>query len=222
MRSTDDYEMSENNGLPLLVKVIGGVFAAALLAFAVFVMMSFEPPDPKIAKTAELELELEPEGRDDHPGLRFAWDVSATESPEMVPCVLDDSNASKKVLGVVVDSVAHAYVIKHVGLREFWLVSTVVGGKPIILIHNYLLDKTRVLTKNDSKELVNIRMGGMTGGKVIAVLYDGNRYHQFSESIGLDDYPFEMTTLGQWYEKHPETLVNYDQEEEDPHFMPFD
>ncbi|MCA9127177.1 MAG: hypothetical protein KDB22_08825 [Planctomycetales bacterium] len=218
---TEDFDEITGT-IPVFAKVVALTLLAALVGFIALVIVSFEPPDLGKAKLAQLELELEPGPGDDHTQMRFAWDVSAKTDFRMERPEVTEFNEFTPVVGIVVGNVAHAYVLKKAGLREFLLASIEINGKPIVLFHNYLTDASRVMTSEDSNEWIDIRAGGMCYDKSVVFLYNGLRYQQNSQNIGLSDYAFERTTLRKWCEAHPETLVSFDQEIEDEHFRPFD
>lgn len=202
--------------LPFWFKATLGALALALLGFVVLVLNSFEPPDTRFDALVELqENEREPSGEDDHDTLRVAHEIPAKQQPELLPLsALPDTNyAERRVIGVADGDLAQAYVIKPVPRqRHVLLISTKIGDRPLVISHNYQKNRTRVFTSEDSTELLDVQIGGVDWPINLVYLYQGVRYVESSKKFPLPTFPFEVTTLDKWVEKHPDTLINFDEE----------
>ncbi|RMF45122.1 MAG: hypothetical protein D6753_00970 [Planctomycetota bacterium] len=184
-----------------------------LAAFASVVWMSFEEEDPARAKARRLEAELTPAGLDDHPPLRFANDELALTNPPFRRVIESDID-DRLVCGIEANGKSVAIILRPTERRDNLILSTTVGGKPIVVTHNYLLDTTRVFT-GDSTEPIDLRLGGFTDSKQLVLLYQDVRYLQESDRIPLPDYPYVITTLRKWYADHPDTLLNDSEQRND-------
>lgn len=215
-----ELELAEETpeGLPRPIKLAAAVGGLLLLMGAVYVAFSFDKPDARELRLQQLELEKIPSAKDDHSPLRFAMDEPARQSPTMQPVPEAVELESRRVIGVENEQVAHAYVIEETIERDALIVSTWVGDRPLVITHNYLLDETRVLTSSSANESIDLRHGGWQEDKQLVLLLDGIRYHQHSKMLPLEDWPFEHTSLADWYEEHPHTLVNFDEEKTDRNF----
>ena len=209
-----EVEFESPSQIPTVVKVIAGSILVGLVVFTVVVLRSFEPPNPREAKMAALELEKQPSGEDDHDDLRFANDEPPMIMPVMQPIREQDDLSGRTVIGVAVGDVSHAFVIRDSGQRSVLIISTRIGDNPVAIAHNYAVEGgvTRVFTSPDDSQLIDLRLGGFDDMKTLVLLYQGVRYNQLSQKIPLQDLPFEVTTLANWHETHPETLVNFDEE----------
>ncbi|MFK7736468.1 MAG: hypothetical protein AB8B50_10585 [Pirellulaceae bacterium] len=209
-----DEDLAQTDGLPNGVKVMAVVALLAIVGFVAFIATQFEPPDPRIAKGERLWNEMDAAGEDDHDTLTFVVETQAP-NPKMIPLTKlpDDDLESRKIIGIEVDGIAHAYILHEVPMKKnIFMLSTVIGNRPIALAHNYRRDVTRVLTKENHSEVLDFRLGGADYMRNIAILYDNVRYRQDSERLPLDDYPFTRTTLDKWVKEHPGTLINFDEE----------
>lgn len=218
LRETENIE-PERPKLPLPAKIMAGCLLVGFVAFSLYIVSSFEEPDPRVAKRAALELEKEPSGDDDHQTLRFSNDEPPKRLPELREVSaedLRDSQETRMVIGVTHGDEAHAYVIRGTPRKDALVIAAKIDGKPIVITHNYLLDGvTRVFTSDATDELIDVHFGGYEESQRLVLLYNGVRYHQLSERIPLQDFPFEVTSLTEWAAAHPQTLVNDDEEKSD-------
>ena len=204
------------DGLPLLVKLVGGLMGLAILAWFVFILLSFEEKDPRLVALREQEeamiAELEPDMYDDHAPLRLAVEKLAKAAPLMHPIYdVPEEMMSKNVVGVSVGQTHHAYVIdrQHEG-KNLVLLTTNVEQAPIVILHNYHHDKTFVFSE-EGEDIIDISFGGYDLDNNIVLLFNGVRYVQDSDKLPLERYPYERMTLQEWSELHPNTFVNYDE-----------
>ncbi len=205
---SDETERPRRKGFYLAVGL-----GACLAGFIAVVLMSFEEEDPAVVKARRLEAELMPSGLDDHPPLRFANDESALTAPPFRKATESDID-DRKVCGVETDGKSIAIILRPTERRDHLILSTIVGSSPVVVTHNYLLDTTRVFTR-DTAGLIDLRLGGFTDAKELVLLYEGVRYLQDSDRIPLEDQPFVVTTLRKWYADHPDTLLNDSEQRND-------
>ncbi len=89
------------------------------------------------------------------------------------------------------------------------IVNVVVGGTPVSITYCDELQCTRVLRGSDDAqaEPLPLSVGGWSPVKGLLLKYEGKRYEQTSKELPLQDFEFEMTTLGEWLGRHPNTLI---------------
>lgn len=214
LQGSSDNEIDEPRGIPGPVKIVGLLSVVGLIVFGVIVLNNFEPEETWRAESEALWNERDPEGEDDHETLRFASEEPAVR-PEMLPlsALPDNDLASRAVIGLVEGDTAHAIVVKPNGkVKNVYLATTLVGDRPVVIMHSYLKRETRVLAGPPGDEPLDIKLGGGDFLQNLVMLYDGVRYSQVSEKIPLEEYDFTITTLDKWVEQHPDTLINFDEE----------
>lgn len=211
----EDFE-ADRRGMPKPLLFIVGILSLLFLVWLAIVINSFDKQDSQADAEREEEeamlAELEPGVGDDHGLLRFATDISAKPVPVMIPLYeVPESLLSKKVIGISVGEIHHAYMIDQGSARKnLFLFSTSIGTTPIIALHNYRQEKTFVYS-SDETEMIDVAFGGYDGVNNIILKFNTIRLVQDSDKIPFDPYPFEVMTLQQWSELHPETLVNIDE-----------
>lgn len=205
--TNDEYEQTDK--LPAAVKIMFYLAAVLLAGFVGFIMFSFEGASEQDQYKEWIESERQPGEGDIHDPLRFVWDDPVLTSPPMETLSAGEPVPKRKILGIAVGDEAHAYVLNREAKENISTISTVIGGRPIFLVQDYIENRTRVLT-TDGDELIDIRRGGIEDSSLMPVLiYNNIRYRMTSEQLPLEDYPFEITSLDKWAEEHPNTGVFY-------------
>ena len=116
--------------------------------------------------------------------------------------IADDS----PVLGLEIDGKCRAYLAS--GMAENTnrhIVHDKLGGNAITVTHCDRSACSRVFLRKDVS-VDNFQMGGWSG-KEMWLLIRNKRYLHTSKKLPLEDYPFEVTTWGEWKTAHPETDI---------------
>ncbi len=144
---------------------------------------------------------------------RWEFDVEGISQPSLcrpVDVLLPDN---EKVIGVVVDDEARAYVINAFALTMVHsaeecgahLVSDSVGGHPLWVTHCDRTHSTRVLTSDPENAQPSVRVGGWSDGLMLMV--GDQRFGQNDRALPLSDAEYTVTSWKMWLKHHPETLV---------------
>lgn len=120
---------------------------------------------------------------------------------------------NEKVIGVVVDGEARAYVVKALSVTNFrspedcaaHLVTDSVREQPLWVVHCNLTHSTRVLTSDPQEPAPNVRIGGWSDG--LRLMVGTRRFDQNDESLPLSDVDYTMSCWKNWLTTHPGTLV---------------
>jgi hypothetical protein len=99
-------------------------------------------------------------------------------------------------------------------LVESHIVNDLIDEVPITVTDCDLVDCARVVTAPQRGVPLDLSVGGIDANRQLLLLLDDDRYPQLSDQLPLDDYPFELTTWGEWRESHPDTLVYVGQADE--------
>lgn len=210
-------EIEKPRGLPIAVKIILGIFGLIFLGWLIVVLFSFEGETraERIRRENEEALlnELNPGEFDDHNVLRLATHVSAKGVPKMIRLAeVDPALLDKTVIGLDADGVQHAYIIDPGSKqKDLMLITTSMRTVPIVLLHNYRQNKTFAYTRSMNAQVIEVAFGGYDQASNIALMFGDSRYDQASPKMPFDSYPFEVMTLREWSDLHPETLVNVDE-----------
>jgi hypothetical protein len=131
------------------------------------------------------------------PGIRLPGSVPAEESR-----LADDD----LVIGIEVDGICRAYSVSAMSIVTSHVVNDVVNGRPVSVSYCDRLDTARAFTSDTATEPLTVGVGGWFNSEM-NIRLNGRFYPQLSETIPLDDYPFEKTTWKSWREAHPDTEV---------------
>jgi hypothetical protein len=130
--------------------------------------------------------------------------------------------AAARVIGVRVGDRARAYLIAALSLPNGnrdgvptelsparilgrHVVNDLVGGTPISVTYCDLSNCARVFTGSGTESL-DVAIAGRRGGEMQLML-NGKRFSQHAADAPLPDFPFELTSWGEWRSKHPTSEV---------------
>jgi hypothetical protein len=149
-------------------------------------------------------------------------DVLGVCRPSLIAASQTEVAESSKVIGVVVNGQARAYLMSAMGIPgdalseesevdlEWYLkrhvVNDVIADSPVSITYCDLSQCVRVLTSQGQQQPLRLRIGGISEGKML-LLYEGQRYEQSDDAIPLQDVSFTVTSWGQWKNEHTLTLV---------------
>ena len=178
------------------MRIVAGFFVAALLLSAIagmWLIPSRQPAAGPPGIKTELAEKLDAEGIT-NPKL-----VSASESG-----LLD----TDLVIGVVAFGEARAYLQRALAYYpERHVVNDKFGDVPVTVTHCDVTSCTRVLTKGKKDAPVNVRCGGWSDKKGMALIVDELEYPQLSKDVPLQDVSHVVTTWKEWRALHPESMV---------------
>jgi hypothetical protein len=144
---------------------------------------------------------------------RWEFDVEGITQPPLcrpADVLLSDD---ERVIGVVVDDEARAYVVRAFELTMMQspedcgvhLVADSVAGQPLWVTHCDRTHSTRVFTSGVKDSLPDVRVGGWSDGLMLTV--DDRRFSQNDRSLPLSDAEYTVTSWKKWLKRHPKTLV---------------
>jgi len=111
-----------------------------------------------------------------------------------------------RVIGITVGAHHRAYSITALSDMTSHVVNDLVDQVPVSVTYCNQADCARVLTSDEHGQPVDLWLGGWMGGQM-SLRYHDTHYPQTSKQLPLLDYPFSVTTWGEWRELHPETDV---------------
>lgn len=111
-----------------------------------------------------------------------------------------------KLIGVVIDGHAHAYLLEAMTPMNSHIVNEVVAEKPVSVTYCSLSDCVRVFSKAGTTEPLDLAVGGYRNEQMMLRL-DGQMYDHTAETIPLEDVDFVRTEWLAWKLEHPDTKI---------------
>ena len=197
------------------------VFFSGLVAFGLVVLADWYLNEPLI-KLGPLE---------DYEEMDMPWITAGIIKPQTEPADTDKILPDKKVIGVVLESKARAYLLDAFDGVERTVVNDVIDGTPVSItyypmesVDNEPEKRVRVFfDKHGSQALMMGLMGTEQGkmriycqekgyfqlGSEVSVWHDTNQdgKEDPDEMFQLSDLEFEVVDWGDWKKDHPETDV---------------
>jgi hypothetical protein len=126
---------------------------------------------------------------------------------------------SLSVIGLIVNGEAYAYSITALSvptalafspeiceLARRHVVNQLLGTTAISVTYCNLARCGRVFRMEDQSQALPLGVGGLRGGRMV-LLYAGKHYMQDGPKIPLKDFPYELTTWGDWVSRHPTSRI---------------
>lgn len=110
------------------------------------------------------------------------------------------------IVGVAVGNMPCAFVLEEMEDPARHVVNLVINGTPISVTYCDLVDCVRVMT-DDSQKPIPLSVGGLDIDSQLVLLLGGKRYGQLSADLPLADHPYIRTTLGDWKQRFPHTMI---------------
>jgi hypothetical protein len=111
-----------------------------------------------------------------------------------------------KIIGVVEQDTATAYLCAAMSSMGSHVVNDVVGTRPIAVTFCDRTDCARVLRDTGDGKPTEVQVGGFFNQQM-SVYLGGIMYPQLSKEIPLADQPFTQTSWREWKTQHPATRV---------------
>ncbi len=166
--------------------------------------LSAEELAAEIAETERIK-KIRAGGRH-HKALQRLVEFPGVKNPELIRPENASLPDSTPVVGVEVDGAACAFVLSAMNDPSRHIVNLMINQKPVSVTYCNYADCVRVLSQ-ESNQPISLQVGGLDVDNQMVFLFQDQRYGQQSRAIPLSDYPFQRTTLGDWQQAHPETLV---------------
>lgn len=126
--------------------------------------------------------------------------------PPMAAIADVPANDKTAVLGVEVDGVGYAF-LRSAMSHPVHVVSITTPTRPIAAAYCDMSNSVRVLTTDEGTDAIELGIGGLDVDHRMVLMYDGERFGFGSKALPLQDHPFELTTLGAWKERFPESQI---------------
>lgn len=155
----------------------------------------------------EAEPEFVVEATEHHKAIRETVDYSPVTKPTFVDAVDSVMPDDSELIGVVIEGVPYGFLKLGLANPTRHIVSVVLQGRPLAITYCDLSECVRVFQSTESEQPIELHVAGLDADYGMVVSIDGTRYAQKSEAIPLSDFPFEITTLGEWKKRYPRSHV---------------
>ncbi|OYP32167.1 DUF3179 domain-containing (seleno)protein [Rhodopirellula sp. MGV] len=203
--------------------ILGGVLASVIicasipLAYCAYQINTFSPqrhlalrPVSKAQRAQELaeqrEIDQAMEGNEKHPPLQALISIDGLKDPHLVDASEANLEDSDEVIGVKVEGVECALLIKPMAAPENHIINMMLDDQPVTVTYCDLANCVRVVT-DESDNSIAMNIGGLDIYNRMVVELNGELYAQTSKLLPLSDLPFERTTWGAWRRDNSETKV---------------
>ena len=145
--------------------------------------------------------------------------INGLEAPAdtamMLPGMIDPVTLAAKeaqvdvkelVIGITVGDVHRAYIVHAFVPLGQKVINDLINEIPISVTYCDIYERARVFTSTERGEYLHIGLGGWMN-KEMFFYFDNIRFSQSSENAPLPDYPYIITTWGEWLEVHPDSRI---------------
>jgi len=197
------------------------VFFSGLVAFCLFVFANWF--------LAEEKMRLGPP--EDPDEMDMPWITAGIYQPQVESADTDKIKPEQKVIGILLEDKARAYMLAAFDGIERTVVNDVIKGTPVTItyypmesLHNEPEKRVRVFCDNHGSEALMMGLMGTEEGKMkiycqekgyfqmgskVSVWHDSNKdgKEDPDEMFQLADLEFEVVNWKDWKENHPDTDV---------------
>ena len=106
-----------------------------------------------------------------------------------------------------VDGQPCAFVLDALASKDSHVVNAVINDQAVSVSYCNLSECIRVFGDDSSSQPLSLGVGGLDEDWNMVLMLADNRYGQRSKEIPLQDVEHERTTLGEWKESHPDSLL---------------
>ena len=137
------------------------------------------------------------------------------DTPMLLPGLLspvmheaDKANLSdvERVIGITVGDQHRAYLADAFNELGTKVVNDLIDDIPISITYCEIHERARVFTSTERGEALNMGLGGWLN-KEMFFYYNGEEFQHSAEETPVPDYPYIVTTWGEWKQAHPATMI---------------
>ena len=137
------------------------------------------------------------------------------DTPMLLPGLLspamheaDKANVSdvERVIGITVGDQHRAYLADAFNTLGSKVVNDLIDDIPISITYCEIHERARVFTSTERGEALNMGLGGWLN-KEMFFYYNGEEFQHSAEETPVPDFPYIVTTWGEWKQAHPATMI---------------
>jgi hypothetical protein len=190
-----------------LAAVCLAVTLVAVTSCAVTLALQLVLSDEQAEHVAE-DASFTEEDLDDRPPNSHSADIRDSSAEHRFTDAASTSlHESDEVIGILVADQAYAFPRRSMQSPSTHIINLNIDATPISVTYCDIADQARVLCRPRGTDPFELRIGGLDENSQMVLLLEGIRYGQSSPEVPLDDLPFERTTLSNWIDKYPDSMI---------------
>ncbi len=115
-------------------------------------------------------------------------------------------NDTERVIGVTVGDKHRAYLANAFDSLGSKVINDLIDNVPISVTYCDIHERARVFTSSSRGDFLNMGLGGWVD-KEMFFYYDNEEFKHSAEDAPIPDYPYIVTTWGEWKDAHPQTEI---------------
>jgi hypothetical protein len=203
----DDYNFVESDEPESRIAwYFAGFFIIVIVTGVFLLFMFFSTDKPRVTIVI-------PEGE--------GWNVmiNGKQAPNDTPMMLPGMTApvtltpeearvteTEQVIGITIGDEHRAYIVHAFAPLGQKVINDLIKDIPITVTYCDIYERARVFTSTERGEYLTVGLGGWMN-KEMFFYFDNIRFSQSSQNAPLPDYPYIITTWGEWLEVHPESRI---------------
>ena len=113
---------------------------------------------------------------------------------------------TEQVIGITIGDEHRAYIVNAFAPLGQKVINDLINEIPFAITYCDIYERARVFTSTERGEYLHVGLGGWMN-KEMFFYFENVRFSQSSENAPLPDYPYIITTWGQWLEVHPDSRI---------------
>tara|TARA_B100000945_G_C20353270_1_gene583359 strand:+ start:150 stop:977 length:828 start_codon:yes stop_codon:yes gene_type:complete len=131
--------------------------------------------------------------------------------PGLISPVMHDADKAnlseaERVIGITVGDKYRAYLANAFTALGSKVVNDLVDDIPVSITYCDIHERARVFTSSERGKALNMGLGGWLKQEMF-FYYNGEEFQHSAEKTPIPDYPYIVTTWGEWKQAHPNTQV---------------
>mgnify|MGYP001333423041 CR=1 FL=1 len=115
-------------------------------------------------------------------------------------------SGTEQVIGITIGDEHRAYIVTAFEPLGQKVINDLINEIPVTVTYCDIYERARVFTSTERGEYLTVGLGGWMN-KEMFFYFDNIRFSQSSQNAPLPDYPYIITTWGEWLEEHPESRI---------------
>ena len=113
---------------------------------------------------------------------------------------------TEQVIGITIGDEHRAYIVNAFAPLGQKVINDLINEIPLAITYCDIYERARVFTSTERGDYLHVGLGGWMN-KEMFFYFENVRFSQSSENAPLPDYPYIITTWGQWLEVHPDSRI---------------
>jgi hypothetical protein len=143
-------------------------------------------------------------------GKTMPYDTPMMLTGMIEPVILTAEEArvteTEQVIGITIGDEHRAYILRAFEPLGQKVINDLINEIPIAVTYCDIHERARVFTSTERGEYLHVGLGGWMD-KEMFFYFQNIRFSHSSKNAPLPDYPYIITTWGEWLEAHPDSRI---------------